>query len=76
MVIGIACIVGFIVGVIITSIIFHRLVIGNFRIDNSDPSEQPYVFLEMSNKNGGLQRVMNLKYVVMKVVVKDYISHE
>lgn len=76
MVTVVACIIGFIVGVIITSIIFHRLVIGNFRIDNSDPSEQPYVFLEMDAKSGGLRRVMNLKYVVMRVVVKDYISHE
>lgn len=46
--------------------------IGNLRIDTSDP-DGPYAFLE---SHTSIENIMQKKYVVLRVEVKDYISHD
>ena len=52
-----------------------RKPIGTLRVDSSDP-DGPYLFLEMDSSNGGVGWISKQKYIVLKVLVKDYISHE
>ena len=60
-------IVGIIIGIVFGRQVFRRDVVGSLRIDQSDPDSGPYLFLELSHKK---------RYVVLKVNIKDYISHE
>lgn len=67
----IALLVGIGVGCGATLFIFRIKNIGTLRLDNSDPYEKPYMFLEL-NKDVG--NVFNKKYVILKVNPKPYIS--
>ena len=44
----IALIIGFLLGVAV----FYRRPVGNLRIDQSDPADPPYLFLELSSDVG------------------------
>lgn len=66
-------IVGAVVSGLLTSYFFRRLRIGSLRIDRSDPSEPPYIFLELSKDVGDLS---NKAYAIVKVETKNYISHD
>ena len=46
---------------------------GNILIDNSDPNEQPYMFLEISVNPNELK---DNRYIVLKVKKKNFITHE
>lgn len=48
-------------------------VIGNLRIDNSDPNEPPYLFLELEKTP---DRLKDGDKVVLIVKVKNYISQK
>ena len=64
---------GSILGCIISILILRLRVIGYLRVDQSDPYDEPYLFLEL------FRRVPNLcakKYVVLKVKVENFISHK
>lgn len=63
-------ILGFIFGVYA---VYHRLKVGNLRVDQSDPFDEPYLFLELSKP---VNYVMGRKVVVMDVKVEDYISRK
>lgn len=65
--------VGVSLGVSIASIIFRSHFIGDLRIDNSDPDDGPYLFLELSKDIGEIYRK---KYVMFKVSLKNFIPHE
>ena len=65
--------VGVSLGVSIASIIFRSHFIGDLRIDNSDPDDVPYLFLELSKDIGEIYRK---KYVIFKVSLKNFIPHE
>ena len=67
-------IVGIIVGVVFGRRVFRKNVVGSLRVDQSDPDSGPYLFLELSHK--GANAIYKKKYVVLKVNLKDYISHE
>lgn len=60
-------ILGFIFGV---NAVYHRLKVGTLRVDQSDPFDEPYLFLEHSKP---VNYVMGRKVVVMDVKVEDYI---
>ena len=49
--------------------------IGTLRIDQSDPDDGPYLFLELYSPDA-TTAIMNSKQVIFDVNVKDYISHE
>lgn len=67
-------VIGIVIGVVIGRQVFRRDVVGSLRVDQSDPDSGPYLFLELSHK--GANAIYNKKYVVLKVNLKDYISHE
>ena len=71
-----SCTIGVIIGFLISYFIRKHYTIGNIRIDNSDINDDPYLFLEMDSSNGGVRWISKQKYIVLKVLVKDYISHE
>ena len=54
--------------------VFRRDVVGSLRVDQSDPDSGPYLFLELSHK--GADAIYKKRYVVLKVNIKNYISHE
>ena len=73
MLVAIAFGVGVVIGGILAVIILRSRVIGHLRVDNSDPDDGPYLFLEL------FKRIPNLcakKYVMLKVKVENFISHE
>lgn len=49
--------------------------IGTLRVDQSDPDDGPYLFLELYSPDA-TTAIMNSKQVIFDVNVKDYISHE
>ena len=67
-------IIGIIIGIIFGRQVFRKDVVGSLRVDQSDPDSGPYLFLELSHK--GANAIYKKKYVVLKVNLKDYISHE
>ncbi|GKH02366.1 hypothetical protein CE91St54_47110 [Hungatella hathewayi] len=70
----ICIIVGMVIGVVFGRQVFRKDVVGSLRVDQSDPDSGPYLFLELSHK--GAKAIYKKKYVVLKVNIKDYISHE
>ena len=48
-------------------------VIGNLRIDQSDPTEDPYLFLELFN---GIHTFSDKKTVHLKVRAENYVSQK
>lgn len=62
---------GVIVGLFLAQIMFKPKLAGNLRIDRSDPTEEPYLFLEVT-KATNLQH----HYVTFKVVRQNYISQK
>lgn len=50
-----------------------KYIIGNLRIDHSDLEDEPYLFLELKSD---VDSVINKKYVIMKVQIKDFIPHK
>lgn len=51
----------------------HNKPIGTLRIDQSDPDEPPYLFLELSEDP---RKLMNSAYVTLKVNHENYVSHK
>ena len=66
-------IIGVVIGVVFGRQVFRKDTVGSLRVDQSDPDSGPYLFLELSHK--GVDAIYKKKYVVLKVVLKDYISH-
>lgn len=65
-------VVGIGLGIIFSIIVSLHESVGTIRVDNSD-SDGPYLFLEL---NRGVSDVYRKKFVVLRVNVKDYISHK
>ena len=66
--------VGVIMGCLLCSVISKGESIGNLRVDNSDPDDGPYLFLEMYPE--GMNRIHKKRFVTLKVVISDYISRK
>ena len=64
---------GFVVGIV--SFLVYVIVrsVGTLRVDQSDPTEQPYLFLELDKP---VETVINKKYVIFRVSQKNFISQE
>ena len=69
----IALIIGSLIGSLIAYVIWCPKTIGSLRVDQSDPNEQPYLFLELEQSPEIIKRA---KYVTLKVNVKNFISHD
>ncbi len=65
---------GIVIGSIASSITFKihkkKSVVGNLRMDQSDPNEAPYLFLELETD---MQQICSKKDVVLRVKFKNYI---
>lgn len=60
---------GIVIGIGIAMIIFRAYFIGTLRIDKSDPTEEPYMFLELDK---GIGDISSKKHVVLRVSTKNY----
>lgn len=71
--ITISVVISVISGVIGTLIAVLKLRIGVLRIDQSDPYEDPYLFLELAKP---IDAFRHKAYVLLEVNNSNYISHE
>lgn len=69
----IAFLVGVLIGTILYAIAIKTASVGTLRIDQSDPEDSPYLFLELK-KN--VNNIASNKYVIMEVKRENYISHD
>lgn len=65
--------IGVVIGIAITMLIFKAFIVGTLRVDRSDPTDNPYLFLELSRE---MSDVSSKKYVILKVNNRNYISHK
>lgn len=65
--------VGIAMGIVLHMVISRIKSVGTLRVDNSDPDDEPYLFLELSKDISFIKRK---KCVVLKVNLKSYIPHE
>ena len=75
---GISLLVGVIVGIWIGTERMRKAVedgsVGNLRIDRSEPDEPPRPFLEV--KGATVETIAQKKFVILKVINENYLSHE
>lgn len=65
--------IGIIIGVFIGAILFRHRPMGNLRVDHSDLTGEPYLFLELDTDVGS---VMRKKYATFKIRVENFLPHE
>ncbi len=65
--------IGILIGVLIGVVLSHRRPLGNLRVDRSDPTSEPLLFLELDTD---VRTIMCKKWVVFKVRVEDFLPHE
>lgn len=73
MVLALMFLAGVFFGVGAVVLVYRAYYVGNLRIDRSDPSEPPYIFLELEKGVGDISRKKN---VILKVSNKNYISQK
>lgn len=66
-------ILGLMIGYVSKKFVDNIETVGNLRIDNSDPDDGPYLFLELETNPESIKRK---KYITLKVVAKNYISQK
>ena len=68
--------IGFIFGMcLIYAILFKRKKpVGTLRVDRSDPTEAPYLFLEL--EYGGMEKIHKSKTVLFKVDLGSYLPRK
>ena len=79
---GIALILGVIIGVFIGILIgiermrkaIEKRSVGHLRIDRSEPDERPRPFLEV--KGSSIDMIAKEKFVILKVINENYLSHD
>lgn len=64
---------GFVFGMIFFLICLAVRSIGTLRVDQSDPTEPPYLFLELDKP---VENIVKEKYVLFRVSKKNFISQE
>lgn len=65
--------IGIATGLLLTKIILHIKTSGALRIDNSDPQDGPYLFLELEK---GIYDIRRQNYILLEVKLKNYNSHK
>jgi len=61
---------GLLMGFAVTGLVARKKPIGTLRIDESDPNEEPYIFLELNQDVGS---VRTKKRVMLTVLDKNYL---
>ena len=65
--------IGIVIGVLLGIVLSRRRPLGNLRVDRSDPTSEPLLFLELGTD---VRTIMRKKQVVFKVGVEDFLPHE
>ena len=65
--------IGLVIGVLLGIVLSRRRSLGNLRVDRSDPTSEPLLFLELGTD---VRTIMRKKQVVFKVRVEDFLPHE
>lgn len=65
--------IGILIGVLLGVVLSRRRSLGNLRVDRSDPTSEPLLFLELDTD---VRTIMRKKRVVFKVRVEDFLPHE
>ncbi len=65
--------IGIVIGVLLGIVLSHRRPLGNLRVDRSDPTSEPYLFLELDTD---VRTIMRKRRVVFKVRVENFFPHE
>lgn len=72
-------VIGFVIGVLIYHImkaLFLKVkTIGTLRVDRSDPTDNPYLFLEL-DAGTNVNTIIRSKYATFRVKVKNFLPHE
>lgn len=66
-------VIGMILGSAITVITLRKRSFGSLRIDTSDPNENPYIFLELSED---VNTIFQKKYITLKINTQNFVSQE
>lgn len=69
----IALVLGILVGIAASAAFFHAKTIGSLRVDRSDPSEPPYLFLEVEKNPDALKHG---QVVVLRVRRENFVPHK
>ena len=71
----IGIVVGIIIGLVVGALIFKRsrIPIGELRIDRSDPTSEPFLFLELDTD---VRTISGMKTVTFDVCNKNFLPHE
>ena len=64
---------GFVGGMVFFLIYLAARSIGTLRVDQSDPTEQPYLFLELDKP---VENIVKEKYVLFRVSKKNFIDSQ
>lgn len=67
-----ALLIGILVGLLLSRIIFRPRSIGSLRVDRSD--DDPYLFLELNKPLNA--SILRQRFVTFEVCAKNYISHK
>lgn len=74
---GIGVLVGILIGIFVGTERMRKAVeersVGNLRIDRSEPDEPPRPFLEV--KDATIETIARQKFVILKVINENYLSH-
>ena len=65
--------IGFVGGMVFCLVCLAARSIGTLRVEQADPTEQPYLFLELDKP---VESVINKKYVLFRVIKKNFISQD
>lgn len=64
---------GVLIGIGLSTFVFRVRSVGVLRIDNSDPTDGPYMFLELDKGVGDISRQKN---ILLRVKRENYIPHK
>ena len=65
--------IGIVIGVLLGIVLSRRRSLGNLRVDRSDPTSEPLLFLELGTD---VRTIMRKKQVMFNVRVEDFLPHE
>lgn len=74
MLVLIAILGGFLIGVLTSRFLFKEKSVGSLRVDQSDPDSGPYLFLELDRDSA--EAIYKKRYVRLRVDLKNYISQK
>ena len=65
--------IGIVIGVLLGIVLSRRRPLGNLRVDRSDPTSEPLLFLELGTD---VRNIMSKRHVTFRVKVENFLPHE